>query len=320
MISGGHAHPAGLPGAQINTGHFPYDHSWWAFASRGIGDGLHLGQPRHRPRSRDGLPDPEHRRHHRLPRLPLLLQAPAHLPGADQRGRLPAPRALGRLYKTPDMDMENVSEDTVFGAGHIEDLTWKQLLDFAPAPSAGGASRSARPGTRASPCRPKLLIMGLRDNLFASAARLLGAGRNGAEGDEAAAAAEVATLVPGTIDPDVLWSCTHLRGLRGGSARSTSSTSTPSSTCAATRCSWSRGSPGGGPLLRNIENQGDPWGLGCGQADRVDRGPRLRGPRHHRHHPRRHRVPLLGGLRRLPRRARPQGQPRPPPGCCTAPG
>ena len=62
-------------------------------------------------------------------------------------------------------------------------------------------------------------------------------------------------------------------------------------------------------MLRNIENQGDPWGLGRRQAHRVDRGPRLRGPGDHRHHPRRHRVPLLGGLCRRPRRAGPQGHP-----------
>ena len=41
------------------------------------------------------------------------------------------PRALGALDKTPDMDMESVSEDTVFGVGHVEDFTWKQMLDFA---------------------------------------------------------------------------------------------------------------------------------------------------------------------------------------------
>ena len=32
------------------------------------------------------------------------------------------PRALGGLDKTPDMDMENVTEDTVFGVGKVEDL------------------------------------------------------------------------------------------------------------------------------------------------------------------------------------------------------
>ena len=64
-----------------------------------------------------------------------------------------------------------------------------------------------------------------------------------------------------------------------------------------------------GLMLRNIENQGDPWGLGASKRTEWTDGARLRGPGHHRHHPRRHRVPLLGGLRRRPRRAGPQGGP-----------
>ena len=42
------------------------------------------------------------------------------------------------------------------------------------APSAAAASRSARPGTPASRSRPKLVIMNLRDHLFAKAPYILG--------------------------------------------------------------------------------------------------------------------------------------------------
>src|SRR6202167_41273 len=45
------------------------------------------------------------------------------------------PRALGALNKTPDMDMENVDEDTVFGVGEIGHFSWKQMMDF---PSSTG--------------------------------------------------------------------------------------------------------------------------------------------------------------------------------------
>ncbi len=47
------------------------------------------------------------------------------------------PRALGALDKTPDMDMENVTEDTVFGVGMVEQFTWKQMLDFATCTECG---------------------------------------------------------------------------------------------------------------------------------------------------------------------------------------
>ena len=47
------------------------------------------------------------------------------------------PRALGALYSTPDMDMENVDEDTVFGVGEIGHFTWKQMLDFSTCTECG---------------------------------------------------------------------------------------------------------------------------------------------------------------------------------------
>jgi hypothetical protein len=47
------------------------------------------------------------------------------------------PRGLGGLEKTPDMDMENVTEDTVFGVGKMEDFTWKQMLDFSTCTECG---------------------------------------------------------------------------------------------------------------------------------------------------------------------------------------
>ena len=61
------------------------------------------------------------------------------------------PRALGGLDKTPSMDMDEVTEDTVFGVGHVGEFTWKQMLDFATCTSAAGASPRARPGRPASP-------------------------------------------------------------------------------------------------------------------------------------------------------------------------
>ena len=63
------------------------------------------------------------------------------------------PRALGALGSTPDMDMENVDEDTVFGVGEVGQFTWKQMLDFATCTDAGVASRPARPGRLTSPSR-----------------------------------------------------------------------------------------------------------------------------------------------------------------------
>ena len=64
------------------------------------------------------------------------------------------PRALGALDKTPDMDMENVDEDTVFGVGEIGHFSWKQMLDFATCTECGRCQSACPAGTPRSPSHP----------------------------------------------------------------------------------------------------------------------------------------------------------------------
>ena len=93
------------------------------------------------------------------------------------------PRGLGALDKTPVIDPETMSEDEVFGAGRIEHFTWKQLLDVATCTECGRCQSQCPAWNTGKPLSPKLLVMNLRDNLFASAPRLLAktaaAGGNG---------------------------------------------------------------------------------------------------------------------------------------------
>ena len=206
------------------------------------------------------------------------------------------PRALGALYSTPDMDMENVDEDTVFGVGEIGHFTWKQMLDFSTCTECGRCQSACPAWTTDKPLSPKLLIMGLRDNMFASATPLLTG-----EGEQTA-------LVPNVIDPDVLWACTTCGACVNECPVDIEHIDAIVDMRRYQVLMESEFPSEAGLMLRNVENQGDPWGLGPEQAHRVDPEPRLRDPGHHRHHPRRHRVPLLGRLRRRPRRAGPQGR------------
>jgi Fe-S oxidoreductase len=186
------------------------------------------------------------------------------------------PRALGALDKTPDMDMENVSEDTVFGVGQIEQFTWKQMLDFATCTECGRCQSVCPAWNTDKPLSPKLLIMGLRDNMFASSERLLskkagGSGNGSGNGDGDAGAGggeEPQTLVPFTIDPDVLWSCTTC-----GSCVEQCPVDIEHIDAIVDMRRYevlmeSRFPAEAGLMLRNIENQGDPWGLG--QAKRTE--------------------------------------------------
>ena len=239
-------------GAQINTGHFPYGNSSWAFASQIVASWLHpLGTGVNSVLEAvfllanigvitGFLVFVSYSKH-----LHIFL-APINI-GVSRR-----PRALGGLDKTPDMDMENVTEDTVFGVGKVEDFTWKQMLDFATCTECGRCQSVCPAWTTGKPLSPKLLIMGLRDNMFASADRLLSGEASG----------DVATLVPSTIDPDVLWSCTTCGSCVEQCPVDIEHVAAIIDMRRYEVLMESRFPSEASLLLRNMENQGDPWGLG----------------------------------------------------------
>ncbi|MGH3770082.1 MAG: (Fe-S)-binding protein [Pseudonocardiaceae bacterium] len=155
------------------------------------------------------------------------------------------PKALGPLLPMEsggkEIDFEDPGEDDVFGRGKVEDFTWKGLLDFATCTECGRCQSQCPAWNTGKPLSPKLVIMDLRDHLFAKAPYLIGdqpvpdhsdvdvlalAGRNNqrqdshhvpesgfgrvpGSGPEQATRPLVGTAeVGGVIDPDVLWSCT----------------------------------------------------------------------------------------------------------------
>ena len=72
-------------------------------------------------------------------------------------------------------------------------------------------------------------------------------------------------------------------------------------------------------MLRNLEKNGNPWGLKPVDARRVARRPAVRGPRRRGRHPRGRRVPVLGRLRRRASRTGRRRSPARSPSCCTPP-
>ena len=172
------------------------------------------------------------------------------------------PRALGALNKTPDMDMENVDEDTVFGVGEVGHFSWKQMLDFATCTECGRCQSACPAWNTEKPLSPKLLIMGLRDNMFASATPLMGG-----EGEHDGPGAQ-------RDRPRRAVGLHHLRGLRGG---------VPGGHRAHRRHRRHAALPGAHgvrvPLRGRLDaaqrgEPGRPLGPGPGQADRVDPEPR----------------------------------------------
>jgi Fe-S oxidoreductase len=233
-------------GAAVNTGWFPYDDG--AFASELAGRALHpLGEGTNEWLESVGL------LLHIGVMLAFLLVVlySKHLhiglaPINVTTKRLPD--GLGPLLPMESggkpIDFEDPNEDDVFGRGKIEDFTWKGMLDFATCTECGRCQSQCPAWNTGKPLSPKLVIMDLRDHLFAKAPYIL----DGTDGDqdagdntpvdagliETSGRAQGHGAVPesgfprvtssgpaqatrplvgtaeqgGVIDPDVLWSCT----------------------------------------------------------------------------------------------------------------
>jgi Fe-S oxidoreductase len=138
----------------------------------------------------------------------------------------------------------------VFGVGRIEDFTWKQMLDFSTCTECGRCQDQCPAWSTGKPLSPKLLIMGLRDNMFASADNLL------------SGTASEQSLVPSVIDPDVLWSCTTCGNCTEQCPVDIEHVDTIIDMRRYEVLMESRFPSEAALLLRNMENQGDPWGLG----------------------------------------------------------
>jgi Fe-S oxidoreductase len=283
-------------GAQYNTGHLPFGQSKAAFASYAVAKLLGTGAYNQGVETTFLLLQMAV-----IFGFTILVTYSKHLhigtaPINVNFKRLP--NALGPLLPVTDgdgnpinfADAENLSEDTVFGKGKIEDFSWKGYLDFATCTECGRCQSQCPAWNTDKPLSPKLLIMDLRDHLFAKAPYLI-EGKTVPDDAPALTAAEDAVShgnhVPesgfprltgsgigqaqrplvgdlasfGVIDPDVLWSCT---------------------TCGACveQCPVdiehidhivdmrryqvlieSAFPSEAGVMLRNLENKGNPWGL-----------------------------------------------------------
>jgi Fe-S oxidoreductase len=101
-------------------------------------------------------------------------------------------RARGRLEP---LDFESENEAALrFGAGTVADLTWKQMLDSMSCTECGRCQDVCPAYATGKALSPKLLIMGIRDQLFA-------------EGSSALAGGDLSALVPNAVTDDVVWDC-----------------------------------------------------------------------------------------------------------------
>jgi Fe-S oxidoreductase len=258
-------------GAQINTGDFPYPHG--AFASQIVGHWLS-------PLSHGANMAIEttfillqlavilgfgvfvtYSKHLHIALAPLNVLFSRRPNGMRD---LQPMRSNGKVLDFEEADPDN----DIFGLGKVEDLTWKGMLDLGTCTECGRCQSQCPAWATGKPLSPKMLILDLRDHAFAKAPYLL------AGSDEAKAALPESVQkeaerplvgksdTNGVIDPDVIWSCTncgacvnecpvdiehidHITGLRRHQVLIESDFPTEAS-----------------GMLKNLENKGDPWGMG----------------------------------------------------------
>jgi Fe-S oxidoreductase len=258
-------------GAQINTGDFPYPQG--AFASELVGHWLHpLGGSANSALETTFILLQiavilgfgifvTYSKHLHIAIAPINVLFSRRPNGL---GPLEPMRSNGKV-----LDFEEADPDAdVFGIGKVEDLSWKGMLDLATCTECGRCQSQCPAWATGKPLSPKMIILELRDHAFAKAPYLL------AESDEArealpdAVKAEAARPIIGDADahgvihPDELWSCTncgacveecpvdiehidHITGMRRHQVLVESAFPTEA-----------------GTMLRNLENKGDPWGMG----------------------------------------------------------
>jgi len=264
-------------GAQINTGVFPYQHG--AFASQLVGHWLHpLGYGANAVLEAVFILGQlgvilaflvlvVHSKHLHIFLAPLNILFSRRPNGL---GGLEPMRSGGAV-----IDFEEADPDTdVFGLGKIEDFTWKGMLDMATCTECGRCQSQCPAWATGKPLSPKQLVLDLRDHAFAKAPYLLAgsdeerSGLPSAVQEEASRPLVGGADVNGVIDPDVLWACTncgacveecpvdiehidHIDGMRRHQVLIESAFPVEAS-----------------GMLKNLENKGDPWGMGA--ARRAD--------------------------------------------------
>ena len=262
-------------GAQINTGVFPYAHG--AFASQIVGHWLHpLGYGVNSVLevvfilAQIGVIMAfavivVYSKHLHIALAPLNVLF-SRRPNA--LGALEPMRSNGKV-----LDFEEADPDTdVFGLGKIEDFTWKGLLDMATCTECGRCQSQCPAWATGKPLSPKQVILDLRDHAFAKAPYLLAASDEDREKLPDAVKQEAERPLVGkdggVIDPDVIWSCTncgacveecpvdiehidHIDGMRRYQVLIESAFPVEAA-----------------GMLKNLENKGDPWGMG--DARRAD--------------------------------------------------
>ena len=121
--------------------------------------------------------------------------------------------ALGKvlpLYDgTTELTIDTIEEDSSLGIGHLQDASWKMLLDAATCTECGRCQTQCPSWNTGKPLSPKLFVTDIRDAAVANASYLQNPDTFAT--DTTYSDVDLLKLVgeSNVIHPDVLWSCTN---------------------------------------------------------------------------------------------------------------
>ncbi len=140
------------------------------------------------------------------------------------------------------------------GAATITDLTRKELLDLYSCTECGRCQSACPAWNTGKPLSPKLLVMDLRDQLFAEGPAILVARGRGEP-------YEATPLVPNVVAEEVVWACTTCGACMQECPVDIEHVDTIVDLRRNLVMGESRFPQEAGALLRNLENTNNPWGM-----------------------------------------------------------
>jgi Fe-S oxidoreductase len=167
-------------------------------------------------------------------------------------------RARGRLEPLR-FDDALPEEELRFGAGSVADLTWKEMLDGFSCTECGRCQDACPAYATGKALSPKLLIMGLRDQVFAEGGDLIAAARGAYEGQP---------LVPTAVSDEVVWDCVTCGACVQACPVSIEHVDHIVDLRRHLVMVESRFPAEAEPMMRDIERSSNPWGRA--QAERAD--------------------------------------------------
>jgi Fe-S oxidoreductase len=137
--------------------------------------------------------------------------------GSTALGAMKPLTSAGKAVTLDDID--ELDEDSILGAGKVEDFSWKGILDFTTCTECGRCQSQCPAWNTEKPLSPKLLITSLRDHAYAKADGVEGHAERelvgvGSKGESSGSGTDVLDYFYNpadgdfVIDEDVLWSCT----------------------------------------------------------------------------------------------------------------